>query len=419
MRTSRLGILLLFAASLAAVAQVISPMEMDDPGMRRLQQEHLGELQAIATEITQHSFPYPFYFSRRLDIDEAEQKRSDQRSIAFERYNSQIALEITGNYYASYSDERLDGDHRVRQTYLDVIYPILRALVPKLTAEAKLEAFAVEVSHHVRKKVMGVSGEFPENVVFVIDKSLATKLMRAKDIAEQQELMLDAEIYRDREPVILWLTGDKPVIDESSARAVKAGMGPNTHQHTGTIGAVLVPTKPKAVPDELKAAPLHDDSPGALKALQEAHQTEIDKMVFELNETAHFVTYAPPTFISFKQGTYLQLSLTTLLNAGSEGSQYKLAALAFDRHISHLLRPVVGYLGSDSSKFDGIDFSTTVKVSGDEKGSYSEAVEFVLPWSALQCYQSFDCAGQQILTSGIVLINGERVTLDLQAAESR
>lgn len=36
----------------------------------------------------------------------------------------------------------------------------------------------------------------------------------------------------------------------------------------------------------------------------------------------------------------------------------------------------------------------------------------------LRNYQQFDVTGQQLLDSGFVLINGERVSLDLQIAEA-
>ena len=36
----------------------------------------------------------------------------------------------------------------------------------------------------------------------------------------------------------------------------------------------------------------------------------------------------------------------------------------------------------------------------------------------MKCYVQYDCTGQQLINSGYVLINGERVTLDLQKAES-
>lgn len=113
----------------------------------------------------------------------------------------------------------------------------------------------------------------------------------------------------------------------------------------------------------------------------------------------------------------MQLSLATPLDSLAAGSQYKLAALAFDRHVVHLLRPAMGYFAPDVA-FDGINFSTTIKVAGDKADVYSEAVEFILPLAALQCYRQYDCTGQQVLNAGFVLINGERVGLDLQSAEA-
>jgi len=46
-----------------------------------------------------------------------------------------------------------------------------------------------------------------------------------------------------------------------------------------------------------------------------------------------------------------------------------------------------------------------------------QAVEYIFDVASLRCYEQFDCTGQQIVNSGFVLINGERVTLDLEGAE--
>jgi len=91
-----------------------------------------------------------------------------------------------------------------------------------------------------------------------------------------------------------------------------------------------------------------------------------------------------------------------------------MAALAFDQHISHMLRPVSRYF-HDNPQFEGIDFSTTVRPGTQ---SNPESVEFVVPFSALACYEKYDCTGQELINRSVVLINGERVTLDLQRAEA-
>jgi hypothetical protein len=400
-------------------------MEMTDPAMRRLQQRHLSELKAVASELNQHKFPYTFYFSRKLDLEEQEEKQTDQRSIRFERYNNQTTLEITGNYYASYSAERVDADHRFRQTFVDVIFPILQSAVARFGSENEVQSFGIEVSHHVRKTVMGVNGEFPENVVVVVPRELAVRVVHSRDLVTQQDLMLDAEAYISGRPTLLWLAGDRPIIADDLPRHLpqekkEVAMAPavSVSTYPSLPGAKLPTLVSASTPPELKSEPLHDVTPQLLQTLQEQHREEIDRMMREQNGAAHFVQYAPPAFIEFKKGTYLQLSMTSKLEGTAAGSQYNHAALAFDRHISHLVRPILAYF-KDSSGFEGIDFSTTIKFSEDKEGANAESVEFVLPMAALRCYEQYDCTGQQLLNAGIVLINGERVGLDLQVAEAR
>jgi hypothetical protein len=134
--------------------------------------------------------------------------------------------------------------------------------------------------------------------------------------------------------------------------------------------------------------------------------------VHDLDGDAHFVSYAPPVLVGFHGGSYLQLSITTNLTAQDSGSQYRIAALAFDRHVSHLIRPLLAMFPKDTD-FDGVVFSSTVHI-----GSLSQSVEFFLPTAELRRFETYDVTGQQLVNSGFVLINGERVGLELQSAES-
>jgi len=58
----------------------------------------MAELKSVAVAIASHQFPYHFYFSRRLDLSEEQERSSDQRSIQFARFQSRIVLQITANY---------------------------------------------------------------------------------------------------------------------------------------------------------------------------------------------------------------------------------------------------------------------------------------------------------------------------------
>jgi len=377
---------------LAAIAfsQVVAPPEIRDPALRELQQQHMTQLKAVASAIAAHQFPYPFYFSRTLDLDEKQQATHDQRSIQFAKYGHETVVEVLGNYYAAYSAVQMKKEERARRTFTDVMLPILQAEVPQLQSEESIQGFALEISHHVRKKTLGVSGEFPENVVLVIPKAAAVRLIAAKDEAGQATALAEASVFINREPADLW-----------------AGMDPEPEQPAAPPQAPPAPASAAPVAPAVPAAP--PPTPDSLNALQKVNQPTLDKLVHELDKTAHFVGYAPPVFIEFHQGAYLQLSLTTTLKSADPGSQYRAAAVAFDEHIAHLIRPVVDYF-KDDPKFAGIDFSTTVKPAG-------QAVEFIFSLGSLRCYEQYDCTGQQIINSGFVLINGERVNLDLQSAE--
>src|SRR5579871_5010136 len=115
--------------------QVLSPPEVRDPELRELQQKHFADLKAAAVAIGAHQFPYRFYFSRTLDLNEEQQKGRDQRSIQFAKYGHQTVVQITGNYFAAYSDELVQKEERARRTFEDVMLPLLRAEVPQLSDE--------------------------------------------------------------------------------------------------------------------------------------------------------------------------------------------------------------------------------------------------------------------------------------------
>jgi len=390
---------------------VVSPLEIADPELRALQQRYTGTLQAVATQIETLKFPYPFYFSRVLDVNEAKQRQLDQRSIRFAKFENQTVLQITGNYYASYATPPMDGNARARKTFLDVMLPLLKAAVPQFPADQDFQGFALEVSHHIRGTVSGIKAENSENVVVVLPRAAAKKLVNATDVEAQQAALLDGRAYLNGEPMMLWLSEDPTPADwnkrakEKRAPPAEAPPQPVPAAEASVSQALI---KPPAMPVRLI-------TPSTLKTLEASHQEVVARILRDLASQANFVSYAAPAFIGFHEGAYLQLSMTTTLDQKQPVSRYAAAALAFDDHVSHLVRPVLAYFQQDSS-FDGVDFSTTVKGSAVEK---SLAVEFFLPFSAMRCYAQYDCSGQQLLNSGIVLINGERAGLDLQASETK
>jgi hypothetical protein len=424
MRKIRLFALILVMVAGTALAQVLTPAEINDPDLRSLQQEYINDLKVVGQDIQGLQLKYRFYLNRKLDVDESQQQQVDQRSIRFDRYNGQTVIAVTGNYYAAYS-EKIAAEQRARSTFLSVAMPILRSEVPRFQTIQEVKGYAIEISHHVLGNVMGVMVERPENLMIFLPQRGALQLLGSRDENIQQAGLMQGQIFLNAQPINIWLNGEGPQpltgadpnssstdrpVPQAEIRTTAAGEG------SARQAIMNLPNTPVAKPNEITLIPARDTSPQALAALQASNQELVAKLIKELSRQAHFVPYASQSFVAFRQGIYLELSLETSLPESAAGSRYKLAAMAFDDHLARLIRPTLAYFKGEQ-KFDGISFSTTVRVAGKlPPAGKAEAVEFFFPFVALHHYEKYDCTGQQ-LDAGTVLINGERVALDLQNAE--
>ncbi len=406
----------------SCTAQVLPLGKVADPVSQQLQKRYFAQLQQLSSDAAAVHFPYPFYFSQALDIDEARQKQLPPGSIRFDQFNRQTVLAISGNYYISYSSNLLNRNQRARKTYEDVVLPLLKAAVARVDRNVPFDAYAFEISHHVRSEVLKISTEGAENLMILFPRAIAERLIRAKNKESQQSALLESEVYLNGEPFTLWLTGDDAPADvrehylarHERGDSTKASLTAETAEPGTLVSSKLIPeSELAATMRERKNAP-HDISPAKLQKLQTAYEATLQRLVPELKEQAHFVDYAQPAFIAFHDGAYLQLSMNTDLEQPVGPSQYRIAAMAFETHISHMVRAVTKYF-HDNPQFEGVDFATTVHQSAQPN---SMSVEFVAPFSALFCYEKYDCTGQELINRSIVLINGERVALDLQRAEA-
>jgi hypothetical protein len=426
MYKTKLLVLILVVVGCRASAQVLTPAEIKDPDLRLLQQQYINDLMVVGQDIQALPLKYHFYLNRKLDLDESQQQTADQSSIRFDRYDGKTVLAVTGNYYAAYP-EKISADQRARSTFLNVVMPILKSEVPRFQENHEVQGYALEISHHVIGNVMGVMVERPENLMVFLPQSGALRLLGSRDENVRQAGLMQGQFFLNAQPVNIWLNGEgpqpapgsEPIVSSTEpaeppagTQTTQTGVDSRRREELSTAAAVV------AKPNGISGPPVRDASPPALAALQASTQEVVAKLVKELDPQAHFVAYASPGFVAFRQGVYLELSLNTTLPESAAGSRYKLAATAFDDHVAHLIRPTVSYFKGESN-FDGISFSTTVHLPGRSAvAGKTEAVEFFFPFSALRCYEKYDCTGQQLLDTGVVLINGERVALNLQIAES-
>ena len=373
--------------------QVLAPAKIQDPKLRALQSKYLYELTAATTEIASHSYPSKFYLTRALDLRKSELESADRGSAEFAMFGKQTVLRVRGNYSAVYSSEMSSKD-RVSRTYLDVVVPILSAAIRRVNDETEMDAFMIELSHHVRK-VAGITIDRFENSAFILPRTSAQKLAETTDPNEQLAVLTDATVYIDGRVV--------PFGGQAKAPAVAVG----SQNLPGPDAAAVGPRTSVSSPGTITASVSARNGEGPSAAV-------LDRMVQELGPQANFDPSAKPVLIAFRGVSYWRLSVKTTLAFADASSQYRLAALAFDRHVSHLIRSVLPYF-KDAQRFEGIAFRTTVNTGSNTP---PDSVEFIFPITDLRRYESYEITGQQLINAGFVLINGERVGLDLQSAEA-
>jgi len=365
-------------------AQLVAPAEIKDPKLRALQSKHQTELTAAAAEMAAHKFPAKVYLTKELDLRSGALFSADRRSIEFSTFGMQTVLRVRANYAAVYPTETPAKD-RVSRTYLDVAVPVLTAAMKAVQEETEMDAVQIEISHHVRKISVMTIDRF-ENSAFIVPRAVARRIAGAADPEQQLAGLKDATVYIDGKVVAF--DGQAPAPVSISQRPAVATPAP----------VVEPPPPPKKE---------------VLEQRQTGLQPVLDRMVQEQGSQAHFDPLAKPELTAFRGTSYLRIPVVTTLTAADGGSQYRVAALAFDRHVSHLVRLVLPYFKS-AAGFEGIVFRTTVTAGT----SPAESVEFLFPLAELRRYENYDITGQQLINAGFVLINGERAGLDLQTAET-
>jgi hypothetical protein len=169
---------------------------------------------------------------------------------------------------------------------------------------------------------------------------------------------------------------------------------------------------PKAVDPHTSPSP----TPAEAERLNEKHQSQLAALAKEGATKFHFVDYAPPTFMVFRDQIALQMTLRNSLQFGpAKGSIYKRAAQSFDLFLAPQLKDLSDRISPDI-EFQLFDFSVLNKLSPAAK-STSEAIEFICPRTSLKQFVNAEITNQQLLDQSIILVNGVRIALNLQLVE--
>ena len=437
-----LAIGLAMSFSVAPVSAQVSPSEILNPDLKALEESYFQQLKNLNQSIARTKFAFPFYLSRFVGLDPAQQAEADSRGLEFVRFQDRVILKVTGNYNAAYDTARLTRNERAASTFRTVVLPILDQVTAALPRDLACDGVGFEISHHTHTRDRSYDYEGKEILVVVLDRDDAWALSHASTDPERQEIVNRSKVYvsgtefglslSERDPLNVQAlprsVPAKPDATSTPRSSIAAGRSSllksrpslQSASPTAAAPAEAVSASPNPTLPSLKTADPQPASPPPSQAdadrLGEKYQLQLTALAKEGATKYHFVDYAPPAFVVFHDQIALQVTLRNSIQFGPvKGSIYKRAAQSFDLFLAPQLKDLSDKLPADL-EFQLFDFSVLNKLSPGAKGA-SEAIEFICPRTALKQFVNAEITNQQFLDQSIILVNDVRIALNLQLAE--
>lgn len=438
----------------------ISPAEIPNPRLKAAEAAYLSQLETLNHDISALKFPFPFQLSRYVGLDPVKQGATDTRGLEFVYYQSQLLLKISGNYKAAYNAEQLTDNERAGRTFTDVILPALQLVTKEIPPDVTCDGIGFEIAYHVRSANHNFDYEGKEILVVVFNRA-DTFAFPAASAADRQEILNRSQVYLDgvdfglapnergslnvdalarsvpREPPPVPATTAEAANVRSRLAVSNPSLLPPYPEHDSAAstlpsaiqpGSGAKPVAKSAAPAAVRAAsaapaspaasgpPLAPPTPGDVERLQSQYQSQLDALAKIGVEKFHFVSYAPPSLGVFRNRMVLQISMRNTLHFAKDSTSiYKRAAQSFDLFLAAQLKDLVDQFPADAS-FESLDISVLNQFS-PEPHLASEAIEYICPLRLVRQFVDADITNQQLLDQSVVLVNGERIALNLQLVE--
>ena len=347
----------------------VSPDEVRGPQLKALEKTYLSQLVALNREIAAMKFPFVFAPSRYVGLDPKNQQGADQRGLEFVRFHDRTILKLSGNYNAAFNADLLTQNQRANRVLDDVVVPVLTVLPKFFPNPTDFDAFGFEISYHVRRHSQRYGFEGKENLVLVFAKENAFAYLKAQRESQKQEILSASEVFVDGKEFGLALGERDPLmvedVDKTGPAQVSATVEKDSAQSAQKetrssdqalsvrlpgsdqdLPPGLRPTRAETAVDAVRisgqSAPANTARTKAdVDALQNKLQPQLDALAKEGAAKFHFVDYAPPSLVLFRDQIYLQLTLRNpALFDRNMTSIYRRAAQSFDLFLAPLLKDV-------------------------------------------------------------------------------
>src|SRR6266700_1908710 len=164
------------ALSAQCASAQVSPAEILNPDLKALEETYFPQLKTLNQSVSKTKFPFPFYLSRYVGLDPAQQAEADSRGLEFVRFQDRVILKVTGNYNAAYDTNRMTQNDSAANTFRTIVLPILNLVTAALPQELTCDGIGFEISYHAHTRERSYDYEGKEILVVVLDRDDAWAL---------------------------------------------------------------------------------------------------------------------------------------------------------------------------------------------------------------------------------------------------
>jgi hypothetical protein len=439
--------ILLFGFGLRSAKAQVSPAEITNPRLKAAEGSYFSQILALYRAVPSIQTPLPFELSRYVGLDPKQAVGTDSRGIEFVNFHNRALLKVSGNYNAAYNPDLLTQNERAAHVLSEVISPIVGLMAKEFPQDMDCDGIGFEISYHIRVH-RNFDYEGKEILVVVFDRNDAFAFAAETDDAGRQEILNRSDIYvngkefglalNQRNPFDLEAIGKEPPDSADHSTASVRHVAKRGKEPALSSASLKLETEPANKPihsePSITRASTDDHTLAMLAApesrtdnasaatgkdadrLQSQFQAQLDTLASVGKANWHFVDYAPPSFGVYQNELILQFTLRNTLQFSADSSSiYKRAAQSFDLFLARELRNILAEVPLDA-QFDAYDVTVLNQLGSDPKGS-SEAIEYISPRKVLQQFVDAEITGQQVIDQSVVLVNGVRISLNLQLVE--
>lgn len=396
----------------------VSPTQIASPQARAAEEKYLPQLSSLSQLIASTKLECPFTLARYLHAKPGQQAALDHNGIEFVDYGGRVILKVSGVCKLAFDVGQRSTNERAERVLTTAVLPILKLVEQQIPQSEDYDGLGFEILYEKRRSDSSYDYQGKEILTVIFRPEDAAEYFKATGVAERQRLLNRSDIFINGEEFGLALHQRDPVIAATLERFVSRRRRKVDSSEDPLNSAVQVASYSTAF-GKHRQGDVSKSSSGPNFAdavrLQKEFQSQLNALMSDGATRFHLDDDSPPSFEVSGDQMQLHLTLRNEKSFDRNGSSiYRRAAQSFDLLLAPELRGLSRNLLSNDD-FDALDFSVVNQFGVSLPGT--ETIDYICPVKTLREFVANQITNQELINRSVVLVNGERISLNLQLVE--